>query len=100
MWGPNEPVEEDVADPPGIDPQSKRRRSAAPLGVTGLLTKRPLRLLKMFGPTERSSAPSSAVLTLDPCWSSRSFIDSQACCGDFVVPARSKPACLRSRANV
>jgi hypothetical protein len=37
----------------------------------------------MFDPIERSSAPSSAVLILDPCSSSRSFIDSQACCGDF-----------------
>jgi hypothetical protein len=27
MWRPNEPVEEDVLDLPGIDPQSKRRRS-------------------------------------------------------------------------
>jgi hypothetical protein len=27
MWRPNEPVEEDVSDPPGISPQSKRRRS-------------------------------------------------------------------------
>jgi hypothetical protein len=27
MWRPNEPVEEDLSDLPGIDPQSKRRRS-------------------------------------------------------------------------
>src|SRR5262249_40407298 len=27
MWRPNEPVEEDVSAPLGIDPQSKRRRS-------------------------------------------------------------------------
>ena len=27
MWGPNEAVEEGVSDLPGIDPQSKRRRS-------------------------------------------------------------------------
>ena len=27
MWRPTEPVEEDVSDLPGIDPQSKRRRS-------------------------------------------------------------------------
>src|SRR6516164_10537263 len=27
MWSPNEAVEEDVSDLPGIDPQSKRRRS-------------------------------------------------------------------------
>src|SRR5262245_62426308 len=27
MWRPNEPVEEDVLDPPGIDLQNKRRRS-------------------------------------------------------------------------
>jgi hypothetical protein len=27
MWRPNEPVEEDVSDLPGIDPQSKRCRS-------------------------------------------------------------------------
>jgi len=38
---------------------------AVALGVTGLLTKPSLRLSKMFGPIERSSAPSSAVLILD-----------------------------------
>ena len=27
MWSPNEAVEEDVSDLPGIEPQSKRRRS-------------------------------------------------------------------------
>src|SRR6266540_366063 len=27
MWRPNEPLEEDVSDLPGIDPQSKGRRS-------------------------------------------------------------------------
>jgi hypothetical protein len=27
MWRPNEPVEEDVSDLPGIDPHSKRHRS-------------------------------------------------------------------------
>ena len=27
MWRPNEPVEEDVSDLPGIDPHSNRRRS-------------------------------------------------------------------------
>src|SRR5215510_8680203 len=27
MWRPNEPMEEDVSDLPGIDPHSKRRRS-------------------------------------------------------------------------
>ena len=27
MWRPSEPAEEDVSDRPGIDPQSKRRRS-------------------------------------------------------------------------
>ena len=27
MWSPNEPLEEDVSDLPGLDPQNKRRRS-------------------------------------------------------------------------
>jgi hypothetical protein len=30
----------------------------------------------------------------------RSLTGWQACCGDFVAPARSKPACLRSRPNL
>src|SRR5262245_19713269 len=72
---------------------------AAARGVTGLLTKPSLGLSNMFAPTEHSSVPSSAVLILDPCWSLRSFIDWEACCGDFVAPAQSKPACLRCRAN-
>jgi hypothetical protein len=65
MWRPNEPVEEDVSDLAGIDLQNKRRRSAAVLGVTGLLTKPSLSLLKMLAPTERSSVLLSAVLILD-----------------------------------
>jgi len=53
----------------------------------------------MFGPTERSNAPSSPVLILDPRLSLRSLTGWPACYGDFVVLARSKPASLRSRAN-
>jgi hypothetical protein len=45
------------------------------LGVTGLLTKPSLGILKMPAPTERSSVPSPAVLILDPCSNLRSFID-------------------------
>jgi hypothetical protein len=41
----------------------------------GLLTKPSLTLSKMFAPTERSSAPSSAVLILGQRWSLPSFID-------------------------
>jgi hypothetical protein len=72
---------------------------AATLGVTGLLTKPSSRLSNVFGPTERSSAPSSPVLILDRCSSLRSLTGWPACCGDFVVQARSKPVSLRSRAN-
>jgi hypothetical protein len=50
----------------------------------------------MFDPIERSSVASSAVLILDPSSSSSSFIDWQACCGDFVVPVRSKRGCSSS----
>jgi hypothetical protein len=53
----------------------------------------------MFGPTERSSAGSSPVLILDQRSSLGSVTGWPACCGDFVVLARSKPASLRSRAN-
>jgi hypothetical protein len=48
---------------------------AAARGVSGLLTKPSLGLSKIFDPTERSSAPLSAVSSLDPCSSLRSFID-------------------------
>jgi hypothetical protein len=53
----------------------------------------------MLGPTECSSARSSPVLILDQRSSLGSLIGWPACCGDFVVLARSKPASLRSRAN-
>jgi hypothetical protein len=36
MWRPNEPVEEDVSDPSGIDPGSKRRRSRRQASRDGL----------------------------------------------------------------
>ena len=80
-------------------PKANAADHAAALGVTGLLTKPSSRLSNMFGPTERSSAPSSPVLILDQCSSLRSLTGWPACCGDFVVLARSKPASLRSRAN-
>jgi hypothetical protein len=97
MWRPNEPVEEDVADPPGIDLPNKRRRSRRRAWRDGLADQTVVKLSKMFGPTERSSAPSSAVLILDQRSSLRSLTGWQACCGDFVGPARSKLACLRCR---
>jgi hypothetical protein len=75
MWRPNEPVEEDVSAPLGIDPQGKRRRSRRRAWRDGLADQPSLRLLKMPAPTERSSAPSSAVLIPDPCSSLRSLID-------------------------
>ena len=72
---------------------------AAEIGVMGLLTKPSFSLSTIFAPTERSSAHSSAVLILRQRWSLCSFIDLQTYCGDFVAPARSKPACLRCRAK-
>ena len=36
MWRPNEPAEEDVPDPSGIDPGSKRRRSRRQASRDGL----------------------------------------------------------------
>jgi hypothetical protein len=39
---------------------------AAALGAMGSASKPSLRISKMFGPTERSSVSSSAVLILDP----------------------------------
>src|SRR5262245_65131342 len=36
MWRPNEPVEEDVSAPLGIDPQGKRRRSRSRAWRDGL----------------------------------------------------------------
>jgi hypothetical protein len=62
--------------------------AAAP-GVMVFLTKPSLGISKIFDPTERLSVLSSAASIPDPCWSLRSFIDWQACCGDFGVPARS-----------
>src|SRR4029077_20528944 len=72
---------------------------AAALGAMGLPTKPSFRVSKMFAPTERSSAPSSAALILAHRSSLRSLTGWQACCGDFVAPVRSKLACLRCRAN-
>jgi hypothetical protein len=75
MWRANEPTEEDVSDPPGTICRASAADHAAPLGVTGSLTKPSLRISKMFDPTERSSVLSSAVLILD-LWSSlRSVVD-------------------------
>jgi hypothetical protein len=60
--------------PVGIRRANAAAHAVVP-GVTGLLTKPSLRLSSMFDPIERSSAPSLAVLILDPRSSLRSFID-------------------------
>jgi hypothetical protein len=52
-WGPTRPAEEDVSDPPGIDLQSKRRRSRGRAWRTVSLTKPSLTISKIFDPTER-----------------------------------------------
>jgi hypothetical protein len=46
MWRPNEPVEEDVSDLPGIDPQRKRRRSSRGAWGDGLAEKTVVRTLE------------------------------------------------------
>ncbi len=75
MWRPNEPVAEDVLSLPGTICKTNAADHAAALGVTGLLTKPSSRLSNMFGPTERSSVPSSPVLILDQRSSLRSLTD-------------------------
>src|SRR5262245_24915819 len=80
--------------------QTNAADHAVMLGVTDSPTKRWLGISKMFGPTERSSGLSSAVLILGRRSSLRSFIGWQTSCGGSVVPVRSKRASLRSRANL
>src|SRR5262249_37612770 len=46
MWRPNEPVEEDVPDLPGIDPQRKRRRSRRGAWRDGLADQTVVRTLE------------------------------------------------------
>ena len=46
MWRPNEPVEADVSDLPGIDPQSKRRRSRRGVWRDGLADQTVVRTLE------------------------------------------------------
>jgi hypothetical protein len=65
MWRPNEPVGENVSNLPGIDPHSKRGRSRRRAWRDGLADQTVVQNLE-FGPTERSSVPSSAVLILGP----------------------------------
>ena len=66
MCRPNERVEEDASDPPGMTRTANAAAHAAAHGVMGLPTKPSLGMLKMLGPTERSSVPSSAISILDP----------------------------------
>jgi hypothetical protein len=65
MWRPNEPVGKISRTFPATVCKTNAADHAATLGVTGLLTKPSSMLSNVFGPTERSSAPSSAVLILD-----------------------------------
>jgi hypothetical protein len=46
MWRPNEPAEEDVSDPPGIEPQSKRRRSRRKASRDGLADQTVIKVLE------------------------------------------------------
>jgi hypothetical protein len=59
---------------PASIPRANAADHTAALGVMDLPTKPSLGISKMFALTERSSVPSSAVLTLDQCSSLRSFI--------------------------
>ena len=65
MWRPNEPVEENVLDLPGIDSQSDRRRSRCRAWRDGLADQTVVRNLEDVRPTERSSGLSSAVSILE-----------------------------------
>jgi hypothetical protein len=93
MWRPNESVEEGVSDLPGNDLQNERRRSRRRAWRDGLADQTVVKALehvRSYRAFERA---------LDQRSSLRSLTGWQAYCGDFVAPARSKPACLRSRAN-
>jgi hypothetical protein len=100
MWRPTEAGEEDVSDLSGIDRQSKRRRSRRRAWRDGLADQTVVTTLEHA----RSYRAFERVLigTVDPrsVIEPSSFIDWQACCGDFVVPVRSKPGCLSSRAKL
>jgi hypothetical protein len=68
MGRPNESVEEDVADPPGIDLQNKRRRSRRRAWRDGLADQTVVHALedvRCYRAFER------AALIHDPCWSLR-----------------------------
>src|SRR5262245_12101759 len=57
MWRPNEPVEEDVSDLPGIGPQRKRRRSRRGAWRDGLANQTVVRTLedvRSYGEFERA----------------------------------------------
>jgi hypothetical protein len=99
MWRPNEPVEKDGSNLGGIDPKGKRRRSRRRAWHDGLTDQTVVQVLedvRSYRAFERT-----LVGSVDP----RSVIELalvigwQTCCGDFVAPARLKPACLRCRAN-
>jgi hypothetical protein len=99
MWRPNEPVEEGVSDFPGIDRQSKRRRSRRRAWRDGLADQtvvqglEDVRSYRAFERTLVGSVDPRSVIELALVHRLASY------CGDFVVPARSKRACLRCRAN-
>src|SRR5215813_9817673 len=89
-------VEEGVTDFPDSDRQSKRRRSRRGWrdGLATQTVVRNLEDVRVYRAFERA-----LIGSVDP----RSALELarwQACCGGFVVPARSKPAYLRSRANI
>src|SRR5262249_18433554 len=82
MWRPNESIGDDVSGTRGIDPRSKRRRTRRRAWRDGLADQTVVTTLKR-GPSYRAF---ERVLIggVDP------RIGWQACCGDFVVPVRSK----------
>jgi hypothetical protein len=80
MWRPNEPVEEDVSNLPGIDPQSKCRRSRRRAWRDGLAdqtvvkTLEHVRSYRAFERTLIGSVDPRSVISLG------SFIDWQGAC--------------------
>jgi hypothetical protein len=91
MWRSNEPTREEISNVPGMDPQSKRRRSRRRAWRDELADQTVVTTLEhalSYRAFERA-----VVGSIDPRSVMHSLIGWQACCGDFVVPVQLKPAC-------
>jgi hypothetical protein len=100
MWRPHEPVEEDVSNLAGNDPERKRRRSRRRAWRDGLADQTVVRTLEDVRSYRAFECALMGSIDLRSVIELALFISWQTSCGEFDVSMRSKRGSWRCKANL